>query len=315
VDNNVRVLVLGGGGMLGEAVYQTLHNQVDLKMTDIDLNQSWLSKLDVRSYDSLKKEFERFKPQQVWHLAALVDLEWCEEHSDEAYHTNAVGTENVALLCAQYDATMVYISTAGIFDGEQDFYNDYDLPLPLSIYGKSKYAGELFVQQNLSKYFVFRAGWMMGGGPSKDKKFVNKIIKQINQGKKELFVVDDKLGSPTYTFNFVENLMKVLASQQYGVYNMVSKGNASRFEVAQEILKCFDLQSKIVLTKVNSDHWEKEYFASRPRSEQLINLKLELKDLNGMLDWKENLKNYLNTHSWGLDVIKIDSLKTSNLGL
>ena len=75
------------------------------------------------------------------------------------------------------------------------------------------------------------------------------------------------------------------------------------------------MQSKIVLTKVDSDHWEKEYFASRPRSEQLINLKLELKDLNGMLDWKENLKNYLDTHSWGLDVVKIDVLKTSKLGL
>lgn len=85
------------------------------------------------------------------------------------------------------NAAVVYISTAGIFDGKKEFYDDFDIPNPINVYGKSKYHGEVITPKLAEKHFVFRAGWMMGGGPRKDKKFINKIFKQLQSGKKELF--------------------------------------------------------------------------------------------------------------------------------
>ena len=160
-------------------------------------------------------------------------------------------------------------------------------------YARSKYAGELYVEKNSNKYLICRAGWMMGGGPKKDKKFVNKILKQVKEGKKELFVVNDKMGTPTYTFDFAENVKLVLESRLWGLYNMVCEGMTGRFEVTQELLKVMELDKKIKLTEVDSSFFEKEYFATRPDSERLINRKLNLRKMNIMRDWKVCLKEYL----------------------
>ena len=298
IDQNTRILVLGCGGMLGEAIHETFKDRVRLMATDIDVHEPWLSALDIRDREGLNRVVAEFRPQIVINLAALVDLEYCERHPHEAYATNAVGTENSALIAAREDLTYVYISTAGIFDGKQDIYNDYDLPVPLSVYGKSKYAGELFVQQAVKKHYVFRAGWMMGGGPRKDKKFVNKIVQQLKTGKQTLNVVEDKLGTPTYTFDFAATMLEVLGSEQYGLYNMVSDGQCSRHEVATEIVRHFGLLNDIHVNSVDSSFWQAEYFAPRPASEQLVNLKLNLKGLNRMRHWKESLEAYLSSHDW-----------------
>ena len=110
-----RVLITGCGGMLGLSTYKNAvekYGEDSVMATDIDLNESWLSKLDVRDIDDVKKAFEEFKPTLVLHLAALTDLEYCEKEQEDAWLTNALGTENVALLAREHDATMVYISTA-----------------------------------------------------------------------------------------------------------------------------------------------------------------------------------------------------------
>lgn len=293
-----RILITGCGGMLGEAVYPVFSKICAVRATDIDVNTEWLSYLDVRDYQAIEREIVEFKPTIVFHLAALTDLEYCEKNPGEAYKTNAIGTENVVILCKKYNILMVNISTAGIFDGKQDVYNDYDLPHPTSYYGKSKYAAEMFVKSHLEKYFIFRPGWMMGGGPEKDKKFVKKIIDQINSGKKELFVVRDKLGTPTYTCDFAKNMLEVINTSFYGLYNMVCKGECSRYDVAEEILKVLNLQKKITLNEVSSDFFKKEYFAPRPYSEKLLTLKLHLRELYKMRDWKVCLKEYLSKYEW-----------------
>ena len=186
----------------------------------------------------------------------------------------------------------VYISTAGIVDGAQDVYNDFDMPNPLSIYAKAKYHGELFVQRYLPKHFVFRAGWMMGGGPEKDKKFVNKIFKQIQGGSRELFVVDDKLGTPTYTVSFARGIYKVVESGLYGLYNQVCGGDCSRYDVAVEFVNLLGLDKIVKVTKVSSEHFKTEYFAPRPASEKLVNFKLDARGINFMPDWHEALAEY-----------------------
>ena len=134
---------------------------------------------------------------------------------------------------------------------------------------------------------------MMGAGPKKDKKFIQKIMKQLKEGKKELFIVNDKDGTPTYTHDFARNVKLLLEKEFWGLYNMVCGGQTSRLEVAKEILNIFGMSNKIKITEVSSDYYKEEYFAERPPSERLINKKLELRGLNIMRDWKIALKEYL----------------------
>jgi dTDP-4-dehydrorhamnose reductase len=293
LNDKTRILITGCGGMLGDAFYNLIKNKYTIKATDIDLNREWIEYLDVRNYDQFKREVEIFKPEIILHLAALTDLEYCEKNIENTYSTNTTSVENAVILANNIGATLVYISTAGIFDGEKNEYDDWDLPNPINIYGRSKYMGELYVEKNMDKYFVFRAGWMMGGGIGKDKKFVNKIIKKIQNGERELNVVDDKLGTPTYTYDFAKNVFNMLKTNYYGVYNLVCDDDCSRYDVACEMLRILKLDKKIKINIVSSDYFKKEYFAPRPNSEKLICNKLRLRDEYIMRDWRISLKEYL----------------------
>jgi dTDP-4-dehydrorhamnose reductase len=293
ISNDTRVYVAGCGGMLGDAVYARLKTTgATIKATDIDCNEPWLGYADVRDYAAIRIDIAAFKPNLIINLAALTDLEFCETEQENSWLTNALGAENLGLISMQLDVPYVYISTAGIVDGERDVYNDFHMPNPLSVYAQSKYYGEQYLRNSVTKHFVIRAGWMMGGGPRKDKKFINKIYKQIRAGATELFVVDDKLGTPTYTVDFANGLCTIVESEQYGLYNQVCNGAASRFDVAREFLRLLDLTDKIKLTVVSSDHFKAQYHAPRPASEKLVNLKLNQRGLNRMRDWNVCLSEY-----------------------
>ena len=278
--------------MLGDAVYKKFSANYETLATDIDTNEDWLQYADVRDYEGIRKSIIDFKPDLIINLAALTSLEYCEKNQEEAWLTNALGPENIGLIANELDVPVVYISTAGIYDGEQEYYNDFDKPNPLGIYAKSKYHGELWTQWNVRKHYIFRAGWMMGSGVKKDKKFINKIYKQIKAGEKELFVVDDKLGTPTYTHSFANGIFEITKTGLHGLYNQVCNGDCSRYDVAVEFVKLLNLENEVKVTKVNSDYFKTEYFAPRPYSEKLVNMKLNARNINFMPDWKVALEEY-----------------------
>ena len=296
MNNKKKIYVAGAGGMLGEAFYKIFSDHYELKCTDIDVNESWLSYLDFTDRDSYIQDVEIFKPDYLFHLGAFTDLEYCEEHQDETYITNTLSVENAVFIANKLDIPVLYISTAGIFDGKQDTYDDWDLPNPLGHYARSKYAGELYVQQNASRHLICRAGWMMGAGPNKDKKFIQKIMSQIKGGSKELFVVNDKLGTPTYTHDFAANVQLLLEKELWGLYNMVCGGITGRLEVAEELVRLLNLNDLIKVTSVDSSHFQKEYYADRPPSERLLDTKLNLRGVNIMRDWKLCLQEYIQNY-------------------
>jgi len=273
--------------MLGKAAYEILSNHYNVTATDIDLNEDWLFPLDVRVISDWEWMFSKHPFKKIFHLAALTDLEYCESSPDDAWRTNALGTENAALMAKKYGCDLIYVSTAGIFTGDGVF-NDFDDPTPESIYGRSKYYGER-IATTVPVHYVFRAGWMMGGG-YKDKKFVSKICKQIESGADTIYAVTDKLGTPTYTYDFIENIVRVIQSGYTGVYNQVCSGDCSRYDVAVAIVEILGKDIKVV--PVESDHFQ-EYTAPRPYSERLTNLKLDSYDMNGMRHWRVCLAEYL----------------------
>lgn len=299
VDSKKKIYIAGCGGMLGEGFQKVFTEEYELKCTDIDVNAAWLSLLDFRDADAYAKDVEAFMPDYLFHLGAHTSLEYCETHQDDAYRTNTLAVENAVHIANRLDIPMLYISTAGIFDGTKETYDDWDQPNPLGVYARSKYMGERFVEQNVRRHLICRAGWMVGGGPHKDKKFIQKMMRQIKDGASELFVVTDKLGTPTYTHDFARNVKLLLQQEIWGLYNMVCDGVTGRFEVATELVRLLGLEHQIKITPVSSDYWKDTYFAARPPSEQLIDRKLNLRGMNIMRDWKVCLEEYLDNYYQG----------------
>lgn len=294
-----RVYLAGSGGMLGEAFYTEFKDHYEIKCSDKDVNEEWLSYLDFRDFGAYKKDVEDFKPDYLFHLGAYTDLEFCETNSDDTYVTNTLAVENAVYIANTLRVPLLYISTAGIFDGHKELYDDWDTPNPLGIYARSKYMGERFVVENAQRYLVCRAGWMMGSGPRKDKKFIQKLMNQLKDGKRELFIVNDKDGTPTYTHDFAKTVKELIQKEYWGLYNCVCEGQTSRLEVATELIKLLGLTKKVKITPVASDYFKKTYFAERPASERLVTKKLQLRGINKMRDWKIALKEYVEDYYQG----------------
>jgi dTDP-4-dehydrorhamnose reductase len=294
VTNYNKIFVAGADGMLGTTL-QNITDTSKFLLTDKIISEKVVY-CDIRDLEYTTLMVKEYQPDIILNFAALVDLEYCEKEKDDCYLTNTIAAVHLFNLAKNLNIPYVFISTAGIFGNDKEFYTEEDQPLPLSTYGKSKYYVEqTLLNQNYPKYWIFRAGWMMGGGPEKDKKFVNKIMKQIKAGAKELFVVDDKLGVPTYTKDFALSILKHIENElPYGLYNMVSKGEASRYETAVAINEHLNLD--LTVHKVDSNYYKEEYFAPRPYSEKLINKALNDLDRNYMRDWKVCLHEYLNEY-------------------
>ena len=283
----------GVGGMLGEAFYKQFKDEYELKCSDIDVNEEWLSFLDFREEQNYRKEVLEFNPDFLFHVGAYTDLEYCELHQKDTYETNTKSVEYAVSLANDLDIPLLYVSTAGIFDGNKDVYDETDQPNPLGHYALSKYLGEVYVQENSKAFIICRAGWMMGAGTRKDKKFIQKIIKQISDGKKLLHIVNDKLGTPTYTKDFANNVRLLIENEQRGLFNMVCGGFTGRLEVANELISLLNLKDSITIKEVESDYFSEEYFADRPGCERLVNKRLNDFGLNIMRDWRVALKEYL----------------------
>jgi len=294
-----RIYIAGCGGMLGEAFYKQFNDYYDLKCTDIDVNEEWLTYLDFRDYVKYKDNVMSFKPNWLFHLGAYTDLEYCELHPEDTYETNTKAVEHAVKIANELKIPILYISTAGIFNGKKEVYDDWDIPDPIGHYARSKYAGEVFVEKNAHIYLICRAGWMMGAGPKKDKKFIQKLMKQLKDGAKVLYIVNDKWGTPTYTHDFAKNVKLLIKNDCQGLYNMVCEGMTSRLEVAKELISVLGLKNKVIIKEVSSDYLKKEYFAQRPESERLINKRLNDLNLNIMRNWKIALIEYIHEYYKG----------------
>lgn len=291
----LNVLVTGSGGMLGSAVVPYFKKQgTNLLSTSRTKNSTIVEKvLDVTEFNSFEKFVKQHKPDLILHLAAETSLEFCEENPDNAYKTNTLGVHNAAILSEKYNCTLVYISTAGVFDGKKKMpYIEADEPNPIMVYGRSKYEGEKFVREYCKRYFIVRAGWMVGG-MDKDKKFVSLIVDQLAKGQKLIKAVDDKFGTPTYAPFFASNLFGLIQTEFYGTYHMACDGIGSRYDVAKEIVKLLGLHKTVKVKPVPSSYFKERYYVVRPKSEAMRNANLELRGINQMGHWKDGLKQYV----------------------
>ena len=288
----MKILLTGAAGMLAADVTEELKKQKHQVFTfDIHQRLPDIEALDVRDFEKVLKVVKNKKPDCIFHLAAETDVDLCEKEPHHAFKVNTLGTENIALACLEYDVRLLYVSTAGVFYGDQQSpYTEFDSPHPINVYGQSKWQGEIIVQNLLRKYFIIRAGWMVGGWEI-DKKFVYKIVQQLKEGQKELRVVADKFGSPTFTKDFAKNLMNVINTNRYGLYHMTNKGTCSRYDIAVKIVELMGLKGKVAVNPINSAQFPLP--APRANSEMMCNLKLDLIGLNNMPPWEKSLQDYI----------------------
>lgn len=281
----MNVLITGARGMLGTDLARIFEAEHRVTSTDID-------DMDVRDRNAISNVVADYRPGLIVHLAALTDVDGCEREPEEAFRTNTIGTQNVALVCQRLAIPVVYLSTISVFDGTKpEPYTEFDTPNPQSFYSRSKYQGERIVRSLLRQYYIVRAGWMFGGG-MKDKKFVAKIVK-LAQSRDELKIVNDKFGSPTYTVDISRSILNLVETGQYGVYHLVNTGQpASRYEVAEAILEYAGI-TDCELRPVSSAEFPLP--APRPRMEAGRNLAAELVGLPPMRPWQEALKEYIQT--------------------
>jgi len=288
----MKILITGAAGMLAaEVVPRLLKQNHKLVQTDINQRLPDIEALDVTDQKGVMDKVKKIQPDYVFHFAAETDVDLCQKNPEHAYRVNTLGTENIAFACREYDITLLYISTGAVFSGSKAIpYTEFDQPRPVNVYGDSKLQGEIIVRNLLSRYFIIRAGWMIGGWEI-DKKFVYKIIQQLKEGRKELTVVTDKFGSPVFTKDFAANLMNLINTERYGTYHMVNKGTCSRYDIAVKIVEFMGIEGKVTVKPVSSEMFPLP--APRPCSEKMINYKLQLLGLNNMPSWEESLKEYI----------------------
>lgn len=221
----MRLAITGSQGQLGTSLQKASEGH---ELLLIDLPEKDIT--DARIVSTIAD----FEPDVVIHTAAMTDVDGCESNPDAAYRVNAVGTENVALACQRCEAPLVYVSTDYVFDGEQEEpYLESDEPNPVSVYGRSKLAGELLVRKSLKRFYIVRTAWLY----SRDgDNFVNTILKLADE-RDELSVVSTEVGSPTYAPDLAEAIVRLIRHPSYGIYHLVNEGSCSRYELAVRILE------------------------------------------------------------------------------
>lgn len=278
----MRILCTGAAGMMGESIRRVFKDD-EMIYTD-------KPELNVDDYKSVISILDKLNGEvdYILHMAAETDLERCDKYPALAYYTNTIGTMNVLKLAGIMNVPIIYISTAGVFLGEKNSYDEFDKPEPINQYGRSKWYGELAVR-TYPKHYIFRMSWAMGGGPEFDKKFVNKIIKLVHEGREEIHAINDVFGSPTYQYDVAKTIRACLVDKiPYGIYHTAGIGKASRYDVAEAIVNILKLNVEVV--PVQSSHFYDKFPCPRARSEVLVSA---VSHPSCMRPWREALKEYL----------------------
>jgi dTDP-4-dehydrorhamnose reductase len=282
----MRVLIIGANGQLGTDLCRVLNN---LEVTPLTHND-----IEVTSMDSVRKALLKHKPDVIINTAAFVRVDDCEDEQDKAFLVNALGARNVAVIAQELGAKLVHISTDYVFGGESEPervpYTEFDIPVPLNTYGKSKLAGEKFVPHLCARYFIVRTSALFGiaGALGKGGNFVETIIKLAKE-RDELKVVNDQVFSPTYTLDLATKIARLLTTEYYGIFHITNSGACSWYEFAKEILKLAGL--KTPMTPITSAEYPQK--ARRPNNSVLDNYQLRLLRIADMRSWQEALQDYM----------------------
>ena len=280
----MRVLVTGVKGQLGYDVMNELAKR-GIEGIGVDIDE-----MDITDAAAVDRVITEADVDAVIHCAAYTAVDAAEANVELCWKVNADGTENIAKVCKKLDIKMIYISTDYVFDGEGTRpWEPDDERHPLNVYGQTKYEGELAVENNLDKYFIVRIAWVFGVN---GKNFIKTMLRVGGQNG-AVSVVDDQIGSPTYTYDLAVLLVDMVLTEKYGRYHATNEGLCSWYEFACEIFKQAGMDVKV--TPVSTEEYLKMYptQAKRPMNSRICKDKLEENGFNRLPAWQDALARYL----------------------
>jgi len=278
----MKIIILGGEGQLGKEFENFLKNKAEI------YSFSHLE-LDVLNQESLIKKIQEIKPEVVINCSAYTKVDKAEEEKEECIKVNAIGAKNVSYASYKVGAKVIYFSTDYIFDGEKESpYTELDIPNPISTYGRSKLLGEIYTSKHNPNHLILRISWLYG---INGRNFIKTIIKKAKE-EKELKIVSDQKGSPTYTLDVVKQTLELIKKDKVGIYHSANQGETSWYEFAKKIIEKLKINVKISPIKTG----EYPALAKRPKYSVLDNYLLKLEGINIMRDWETALNEFLDTY-------------------
>lgn len=275
----MKVWITGAKGRLGSTISKMLdYTEYIVYTSDLDVDISNMP--DVMSY------IEVIRPDVVINCAGYSDEALCETNQAIAYKVNALGARNIAAATRKIGAKIIHISTDDVFSGEADNeLTEFDMAYPCSVYGKSKLAGENFVRELNPRHLIIRSSWVYGGKEASND-FVDRLLKQT-ETKSVIAVPNDQISSPTSARVLAEFILKLLHTNEYGIYHASCTGSCTRYEFAKTILEYAGLN------QIQLEATFTEKGTTKAKYTLLRNLMMEITGLYQMPYWKDALKEYM----------------------
>ncbi len=277
----MKVLVTGINGQLGHDVMGELKKR-GYEAVGVDIEE-----MDITDAQCVKRVITQAAPEAVVHCSAYTAVDRAEEEVELCRRVNAEGTKNVAEVCAELDCKLLYLSTDYIFSGEGERpWEPGDEPDPLNVYGLTKYEGEQEIKSRLNKYFVVRISWVFG---INGNNFIKTMLR-LGRENGAVRVVDDQIGSPTYTYDLAVLLVDMIETEKYGEYHASNEGICSWYEFAKEIFAAAGM-NEVEVTPVSSEEFPAK--AKRPKNSRMSKEKLVKNGFNKLPSWQDAVKRYV----------------------
>lgn len=275
----MKLLVTGVKGQLGYDVVNEAYNR-GIQAVGVDIEE-----MDITNAEQVDQVIKTGEYDAVVHCAAWTAVDKAEDMPDACRKVNAEGTRNIANVCKQLDIPMMYFSTDYVFDGQGTTpWSEYDERHPLNVYGQTKYEGELSVEK-LKKHFIIRIAWVFG---KNGNNFIKTMLR-LGKEKGEVSVVNDQIGSPTYTYDLAKLVIEMIQSDKYGTYHATNEGSCSWYEFACEIFKQSDMDVKV--NPVDSNAFPAK--AERPKNSRMNKKELDKNGFHQLPAWQDALNRYL----------------------
>jgi dTDP-4-dehydrorhamnose reductase len=288
----MKILITGAKGQLGSQLIDIIKKgrselgDISEVVKEAEVIGASSQELDISDIEKVRKFIASIRPDVVINAAAYTNVDGCEADEETAFRVNALGPRNLAIVCEEISAKLVHISTDYVFSGEGNKpFKEYDEPCPQSIYGKTKNKGDYFVKEFCSRHFIVRASWIYG---YKGKNFVYTIIKAAKE-RGSLKVVYDQIGNPTNSEDLVHHILKLISTEEYGVYHCAGHGECSWYDFACEIVEF--AQIPCLVEPCSTDEYPSK--TQRPQYSALDNMMLRCTVGDEMRHWKEALKVFI----------------------
>lgn len=288
----MKILITGSKGQLGNELKDIInkgYSEIGKVSEDIKNSQFFdfdVDKLDITDLKSVKNVLSTIKPDVVINCAAATNVDGCESDEDFAFKVNSLGPRNLAMICDEMGAKLVQVSTDYVFSGVGEKpLTEYDLTAPYSVYGKTKLLGENYVREFCSKYYIVRTAWLYG---YVGHNFVY-TMRRLGKEKDSINVVNDQIGNPTHANDLAYHILKLIETEEYGIYHCTGKGECSWYDFAKMIIELSG--EKCIVNSCTSEEYKTP--AKRPEYSSLDNMMLRNTVGDEMRNWQDAIKSFI----------------------